>query len=80
MYLLARCQQKWPNRLDLQNTLTAWGKTVSLSVLDMTLNNLKVELWGMWSTPLYPLLPGRLRTGVVAVNRVLSYGLHRTKH
>ena len=41
------------------------------SVLDMTLNNLKVEvpvmleLWGMQSTPLLPTLPGPLWPGVI---------------
>ena len=46
------------------------------SVLDMTQNNGDVpvilELWGMQSTPLLPLLPGPLWLGVVAPDRVLS--------
>ena len=33
-----------------------------------------LELWGMWSTPLLPSLPGLLRHGVVAPYRVLSMG------
>ena len=32
------------------------------------------ELWGMQSTPSYPQLPGLLRPGVVASDRVLSMG------
>ena len=32
------------------------------------------ELWGMWSTPLLPSLPGPLRPGVVAPDSVLSMG------
>ena len=33
-----------------------------------------LELWGMRSTPLLPLLPGPLWPGVVAPDRVLSIG------
>ena len=33
-----------------------------------------LELWGMQSTPLLPLLPGPLWPGVVAPDRVLSMG------
>ena len=33
-----------------------------------------LELWGMWHTPLLPLLPGWLWTGVLAPDRVLSIG------
>ena len=31
-----------------------------------------LELWGLRSTPSLPLLPGPLRLGVVALDRVLS--------
>ena len=31
-------------------------------------------LWGMWSTPSLPLLPGLLWPGMVAPDRVLSMG------
>ena len=33
-----------------------------------------LELWGMWSTPSLPLLPGPLCPGVVALDRALSMG------
>ena len=33
-----------------------------------------LELWGMWSTPSLPLLPGPLWPGVVAPDRALSMG------
>ena len=33
-----------------------------------------LELWGMWNTPLLPLLLGPLGTGVEAPDRVLSMG------
>ena len=33
-----------------------------------------LELWGMQNTPSLPLLPGSLRPGVVAPDRVLSMG------
>ena len=33
-----------------------------------------LELWGMWSTTLLPLLPGPLWPGVVAPDRALSMG------
>ena len=33
-----------------------------------------LELWGMQSTPLFPLLPGSLWSGVVAADRVISIG------
>ena len=32
------------------------------------------ERWGMWSTSLFPLLPGPLWPGVVAPDKVLSVG------
>ena len=53
------------------------GKTPSVSVLDMTLNNLiheVPELWRMQSTPLLPSLPDSLRSGVLAPHRVLCMG------
>ncbi len=31
-------------------------------------------LWGMWSTPILPLLPGPLWPGMVAPDRALSIG------
>ena len=33
-----------------------------------------LELWGMWSTPSLSLLPGSLRPGVVASDRILPMG------
>ena len=33
-----------------------------------------LELWGMWSTPSLASLPGPLRPGMVALDRVLSMG------
>ena len=33
-----------------------------------------LELWGMWSTPSWPLLPGPLWPGVVAPDRALPMG------
>ena len=33
-----------------------------------------LELWGMWSTPLLPLLPGPFWPGVVAPDKVLLMG------
>ena len=38
-----------------------------------------LELWGMWSTPLLPSLPGLLWPGVVAPDKGPIYGLNRTK-
>ena len=35
---------------------------------------LMLELWGMWSKPSPPLLPGPLWSGVIAFDRVLSMG------
>ena len=35
---------------------------------------LMLELWGMQSTPLLPSLPGPLRPGVAALDRVISIG------
>ena len=37
-----------------------------------------LELWGMWSTPLLPLLQGPLWPGVVAPDKGPIYGLNRT--
>ena len=36
-----------------------------------------LELWGMWSTPSLPLLPGPLWPGVVAPDKGPIYGLNR---
>ena len=33
-----------------------------------------LELWGMWSTPSLPLLPGPLWPGVLALDKALSMG------
>ena len=33
-----------------------------------------LELWGMWSTPSLPLLPGPLSPGVVVLVKILSKG------
>ena len=48
------------------------------SVLDMTLSDGEVpvmlELWGMWSTPSLPSLPGPLWAGVLVPDRALSIG------
>ena len=38
-----------------------------------------LELWGMRSTPLFPLLPGPLKSGVLAPDMGPIYGLNRTK-
>ena len=38
----------------------------------------RLEVWGMRSTPLLPLLPGSLWPGVVAPDKGLIYGLNRT--
>ena len=65
------------SRPGLQNIPTASlqrGKTPPMSILDRTLNNLMVELWGMWSTPLLTSLLGPFWPGVIAPDRVLSIG------
>ena len=36
--------------------------------------SVNLELWGIWSTPSLPLLPGPLWPGVVAANRVQPMG------
>ena len=33
-----------------------------------------LNLWGMWSTPSLPLIPGPSRSGVVVPDRILSMG------
>ena len=38
-----------------------------------------LELWGMWSTPLLPSLPGLLWPGVVAPDKCPIYGFNRIK-
>ena len=54
---------KTPNRCHGYNTKQSDGEAVVM-----------LELWGMRSTPLLPLLPGPLWPGVVAPGRVLSMG------
>ena len=39
-----------------------------------------LELWGMWSTPSLPLLPGPLWPGMVASDKGPIYGLNRTNY
>ena len=39
----------------------------------------RLDLWGMWSTHLLPLLPGPLCPGVVALYKGPIYELNRTK-
>ena len=73
----------WPSRLGLQNT-----QNVSLqrgnapneclgydSEQCDSEASVMLELWGMQSTPLLLSLPGPLRPGLVAPDRVLSMGL-----
>ena len=56
------------------------GKTLSTSVLDMTLNNLMAGLQSCWVLeqfevpPALPWLPGSLWPGVVVLDKVLSMG------
>ena len=38
-----------------------------------------LEVWGMWSTPSLPLLPGPLWPGDIAPDKGPIYGLNRTK-
>ena len=63
--------------LGLKNTLTL---TLPNECPAMTLNNLNgevpvmLELWGMWSTPLMPSLPGLHWHGAVSHDGVLSMG------
>ena len=52
---------------------------LSTGVLDMTLNNLTLELWGMWSTPSLLSLPGLHWPRLVAPHIGPIYGLIRTK-
>ena len=72
-----------PSRLGLYNTPTASqqrGKTPPNECpgYDNIQSDGEVpavqELWGMWSTPLLPSLPGPLWPGVVAPDRALSMG------
>ena len=44
------------------------------SILDMSLNDVTLELWGMRSTALLSSLPDPLWPGVVAPDRVLCMG------
>ena len=83
-------QMKWeqnlPSQLGLKNTLTAplqRGKTPRNECpgYDTKQSDGEVlamlELWGMRSTPLLPLLPGPLWPGVVAPDKDPIYGLNR---
>ena len=60
----------WGNRIHRLSSLQR-GKTHHMNV-DMTLNNLKLELWRMRCTP--SLLPGQLWLRVIAPDRALSLG------
>ena len=64
-----------PIRLGLQDTRTEslqWGKSLLSSILNMTLNNLMLELWGTRGASLLLLMPVPLWTEVVEFDRVLS--------
>ena len=59
--------------------LCRWVRLLSqrVSCYDTKLSDGEVpvpELWGIWSTPSLPLLPGPLWPGVVTPNRILSLG------
>ena len=43
-------------------------------IFHKTKPNQTLEIWGIWSTPSLPLLPGSLWPGVVGLKRVLSMG------
>ena len=73
-----------PSQLELLNTLTAsqlrdmphhHQRVPRIYEYDNKLTNGQVsllKLWGMWYTPSLPLLPGPLRSGVVAPVRITS--------
>ena len=74
---------KLSNQLGLENTLSAplqRGKTPTNQYpgYDTKQSDGEVpavlELWGIWSTPSLPSLPGPLCPGVVATDRPLSMG------
>ena len=52
---------KSPQRVSLYDTKQSDGEAPVM-----------LELWGMWSTPLLPSLPGSIWPGVLAPDRVLS--------
>ena len=57
------------NGQDSSNEYPGYGTKQSDSVAQIM-----IELWGMWSTYLLPLLTGPLWSGVVASDRVVSMG------
>ena len=72
-----------PSQLVLQNTPTALLQRVKTPTNESTRYDtnpsdseapVMLELWGMQSTPLLPLLPGPLWSRVVALERILSMG------
>ena len=63
--------------VEYTNCFSAESKNPLMSVLiDIKQSNsearVMLELWGMWSIPSLPLLPGPLWLGVVTPDRVLS--------
>ena len=67
MHWLLFCRRVRPP--PLHNECPGYGTKQSDSEVSVML-----ELWGKWSTPSLPLLPGPLWPGVVAPDRVLSMG------
>ena len=48
--------------LEYANCISVERKDLPVSVLDITLNHLMAKPWGMWSPPLWPLLPRSVLT------------------
>ena len=80
---LHHLRNEWLSQLGLQNTPTAslqGGQTPprNKSPGNDTKSNAEApvmpELWGMWNTALWPLLPGSLWSRVAVLDRVLSMG------
>ena len=68
-----------PSRLGVSNTPTAslqrirpYPECPGYDTKQSDGKTRALEIWGMWSTPSLPLLPGPLKLGMIALDRVLS--------
>ena len=77
-HLMANCSVGWGYRIHWLHLCRGVSPSPKCPGYDIKQSDgeypIILELWVMWSSPSLPLLPGLLRPGVVAPDKVLSFG------